>query len=128
MPSGWKKNLAKLENWGNSNRKEENLTKKEKRAHDKVRRLKRLERAEFNNYHVSKIRGKKKALGASSRKYKKRGVPNQLNGAGNKGNSDKHIKDSSNHPICKVKFHKRMIEKKSMKKYLQNFHACAVSA
>ena len=128
MPSGWMKNLAQLENWGNSNRKEKKLTKKEKRAHDKARRLKRLERAESNNYHVSKIRGKKQALGASSRKHEKRGEPNQLNGAENKGNSDKYIKDASNHPICKVKFHKRMIKKKSMKKYLHNFKACASSA
>jgi hypothetical protein len=133
MPSGWMKNLAQLENWGNSNRKKKKLTKKEKRAHDKARRLKRLERAEFNNYHVSKIRGKKQSLGSSSRKQEKKGGDNMHRGAGSKGrkiqgNSAKHRDVCPCHPTCEPKFHKRMNKKKSLMKYLHNFKACAASA
>ena len=133
MPSGWMKNLAQLENWGNSNRKEKKLTKKEKRAHDKARRLKRLERAEFNNYHVSKIRGKKQALGSSSRKQEKKGGDNMHRGAGSKGrkiqgNSAKHLDVCPCHPTCEPKFHKRMNKKKSVMKTLHNFKACVASA
>lgn len=81
--------------------------------------------AQLDSDYVSKLIGKKQALGSSSRKTEKKRKGDNTHQRDK--NNNKHKDRNNRYPTCEPKFHKRMNKKKFLMKYLHNFKACAMS-